>query len=272
MTAQDVTVMAREPEVFAPVGEHFEALPAQGHDEILLRLRMRAGREESWHVALLHAIGQWSHPNEHVHGRYWHYVIDGEALDWLTLAQRLCLEIPDAMPDRELEALLFHGQLPERVGPERFRRMVGPYRYTALLNFHYGVTVEEALQLLTEDAIRKNRLACCYQDSDDLVEEAHRHLYGDTRAALALQFLDETGGSWGKDLESFSLASWHEFTYWLFKRRIRKWHPARIASDTRRGLECLGALQSGATACPAYLAAPDGDILEEVRYRPYTRR
>ena len=277
MTAPDITVMAREAEVAAVIPERFGredfgTLPARSDDEIIMRLRMQAGREESWHVALLHAIGQWSRPNERAHGRYWHYVIGGEALDWLTLAQRLCLEIPDAMPDRELEALLFHGQLPERVGPERFRRMVGAYRYTALLNFHYGVTVEEALQLLTEEAIRKNRLARCYQDSDDLVEDAYRHLYGDTRANLAPQFLEESGGLWGSDPESFSLAAWHEFTYWLFKRRIRKWHPARIASDTRRGLECLGELQSGATACPAYLAAFEADAPEEVRYRPYTRR
>ncbi len=267
MAAQNTSVMAREAQVSAPIREHFAASPAQRDDDIIMRLRLRAGREESWHVALLYAIGEWSRPNEHAHGRYWHYVVGGEALDWLTVAQRLCLEIPDAVPSRELEALLFHGQLPEPVGPERFRRMVGAYRYTALLNFHYGITVEEALQLLTEDAIRKNRLACCYQDSDDLVEEVHRHLYGDTRAALTLQFFDETDGLWGNDPEAFSLAAWHEFTYWLFKRRLRKWHPARIASDARRGLECLRELQSGATECPAYLTVPDED-----GYSPYTRR
>ena len=272
MTAREITVMTRGAQVAEPFQEHFGPPPAQRDEEIVMRLRLRAGREESWHEALLYAIGQWSRPNEHVHGRHWHYVIGGEALDWLTLAQRLCLEIPDAMPSRELEALLFHGQLPERVGPERFRRMVGAYRYSALLNFHYGVTVEEALQLLTEDAIRKNRLACCYQDSDDLVEEAHRHLYGDSRATLALKFFDETGGLWGNDLESFTLPAWHEFTYWLFKRRIRKWHPARIASDARRGLECLRELQSGAAECPANLATLDEDALEEVPYSPYTRR
>ena len=201
---------------------------------------MQAGRERSWHAALLEAIGQWSRPNEHAHGRYWHYVIGGEALDWLTLAQRLSLEIPDAVPDRELEALLFHGRFPERVSPEQFRQMIGPYRYTALLNFHYGITVEETLQLLTEEAIRKNRLACCYSDSDDLIEEAYRHLYGDTRSSLALEFLERADGLWGDDLESFSLPGWHEFIYWLFKRRIGKWHPARVASDTRRGLELAG--------------------------------
>ena len=271
MTAPEIIVVERDGEVpaVAPESfgrESFETLPARGHDEIIMRLRMRAGREEPWHVALLHAIGQWSRPNEHVHGRYWHYVIGGEALDWLTLAQRLCLEIPDAMPSRELEALLCHGQLPERVSPERFRRLVGSYRYTALLNFHYGITVEETLQLLTEEAIRKNRLACCYSDSDELVEDAYRHLYGDTRAKLAPQFLEESGGLWGSDVESLTLPAWHEFTYWLFKRRIRKWHPARIASDTRRGLELLRELQDGADLRPGYLFTPESDAADGVPY------
>lgn len=259
MTAAEIITPAQEDDFPAAISARTDVESAMVHQGIIARLRMQAGCDQPWHIALLDAIGQWSRPNEQSHGRYWHYVIGGEALDWLTLSQRLCLEIPDAVPNRELEDLLFRGQLPERVGPERFRRMIGSYRYTALLNFHYGVTVEEALQLLTEDAIRKNRLARCYQDSDDLVEEAHRVLYGDTRADLALQFLDETGGLWANDMESFSLPAWYEFTYWLFKGRIRKWHPARIASDARRSLDLLGELQSAENALPSYLFAQHDD-------------
>lgn len=264
MTVRETIVAASGTVVpeFAPEITDLES--ASVHQGIIARMRMQAGYEEPWHVALLHAVGQWTRPGEHVHGRYWHYVIGGEALDWLTLAQRLCLEIPDAVPGRELEALVFRGQLPERVRPERFRRLIGPYRYTALLNFHYGVTVEEALQLLTEEAIRKNRLACCYQDSDNVVEEAHRSLYGDMRAALARQFFDETSGLWGKDPESFSLPAWREFTYWLFKRRIRKWHPARVASDTRRSLELLRELQNGASICRGSGFIDEGEELVTV--------
>lgn len=213
-------------------------------DGVLAELRARAGRVEAWHIALLRAVGQWGLlPGEYAGGRYWRYVVGGEALDWLTLAQRLCLEIPDRAPQWEREALLFRGQLPENVAPERFRQLIGPYRYTAHLNFWYGVVVEEALQLVTEDAIRKSRLARCYGDSEEVVEDAYRHLYGATRAELAPQFLAECGGEWGQDTESFSLAAWQEFIYWLFRRRIRQWHPARVASDTRRGLERLRELR-----------------------------
>ena len=215
------------------------------HDDIIANLKRTAGVDTPWHLAVLQAVGEWSLPHEFWDDRDWRYVVGGEALDWLTLAQRLCMEIPHAVPAGELEALLFHGRFPHRIGPARFREMIGPYRYTAVLNFRYGVVVEEALQLVAEDVIRKNRLARCYQDSEEVVEDAFRHLYGETRDALLISFLMESGGVWGDDLERLSLSAWNEFTYWLFKRRVRKWHPARVASDTRRGLEKLRELQGG---------------------------
>ncbi len=232
--------------IISPAAGEGGALLADDH--VIERLRSRAGLVEPWHIALLDAIGRWSLPNEELWGRNWRYVIGGEALDWITLAHRLCLSIPDVVPPDELETLLFYGRLPEDIGPERFRQLIGPYRYTAHLNFWYGVVVEEALQLVTEDSIRKSRLARCYGDSDDVVEDAYRHLYGETRANLVPQFLSDAEGAWGYDAQNLSLVAWQEFIYWLFKRRIRKWHPARVASDTRRGLERLRELRDDENA------------------------
>ena len=228
------------------------------HEGAIVQLRARAGRAEPWHIALLQAVGQWNLTDEEFEGRQWRYIIGGEALDWLTLAQRLCMAIPDAVPRLELEALLFYGQLPQDIDVEQFRQLIGPYRYTAHINFWYGVVVEEALQLVIEDAIRKSRLARCYGDSEDVVEEAYRHLYGDTRSRLAVEFLAEADGRWGADPGALSYVAWQEFTYWLFKRRIRKWHPARVASDTKRGLERLRELRSGGQAGTAgHQVVPD---------------
>ena len=232
--------------VISPAYGEAGALP--DYDHVIERLRSRAGRTEPWHIALLDAMGRWSLSHEDLWGRRWHYVIGGEALDWLTLAHRLCLSIPDAVPPVELESLLLYGRLPEDISSERFRQLIGPYRYTAHLNFWYGVVVEEALQLVSEDSIRKSRLARCYGDNDDVAEEAYHHLYGETRTYLVPQFLSDAGGTWGYDPEALSLVAWHEFTYWLFKRRIRKWHPARVASDTRRGLVRLRELRDDENA------------------------
>ncbi len=234
-----------------------DQLPAA--QDAVERLQARAQRVEPWHIAVLRAIGEWELPDEVVSGRRWHYIIGGEALDWLTLAQRLCLAIPDVIPAEELERLLFLGRLPGNLSADQFRRLVGPYRYTAHLNFWYGVVVEEALQLAVEENIRKSRIARCYGDSEKVVEEACQHLYGANRAELAGQFLAETVGQWGDDPETISLAGWYEFTYWSFKRRVRMWHPARVASDTRRGLERLSELRRGGpedAAGPLYV--PDG--------------
>lgn len=209
------------------------------HGEVVAQLRATAGSGDFWHIALLQAMSQWSLTSEHVAGRHWRYVIGGEALDGLTLAQRLCLEIPDVVPQYELEALLFRGQWPETMNSARLRELIGSYRYTALLNFRYGVVVEEALQLVAEERIRKSRLARCYQDSDNVIEDAYRHLYGETQSTLVARFLGMDDGTSQNGSESMSLGEWQEFTYWLFKLRVRKWHPARVASDTRRGLERL---------------------------------
>ena len=244
MMVTDIIAPARDPEPLSARLAVIEPELDSFHAGVIAQLRARAGGEESWHVALLQAMGQWSLAHENIAGRDWQYVIGGEALDGLTLAQRLCLEIPGVPPPYELQALLFRGQWPERMSQERLRELIGPYRYTALLNFRYGVVVEEALQLVAEESIRKSRLARCYQDSDDVIEDAHRHLYGDTRTSLLAEFRRDSGGIWGAGSDALSLTAWQEFTYWLFKRRVKKWHPARVASDTRRGLERLRELQN----------------------------
>ena len=236
LTAPDTAAVIPEPD------GNDAAPPAP--DDIIRRLRAAAGHTEPWHIALLNAVGAWNRSDEHYNGRHWRYIIGGEALDWLALAQRLCLDIPHAVPPYELEALLFHGRLPENITPEQFRRLIGPYRYTAHLNYWYGVVVEEALQLVVEEAVRKRRYAGCYLDSDRAVEdETFCHLYGATRSELAREFLAESHGAWGGDPERLSLTAGQEFTYRLFKRRMRRSHPARVASDTRRGLEKLRELR-----------------------------
>jgi len=45
------------------------------------------------------------------------------------------------------------------------------------------------------------------------------------------------------EAEDLSLAEDQEFTYWLFKHRLRWCDPARVASDTRRALAKLRYLE-----------------------------
>src|SRR6476659_5948823 len=118
-------------------------------------LRDHVSHGEAWFPALLDAIARWPLPQELVGGRYYRYLIGGEAFDWLLLAERLVDAIEDLVPDQEREALLFHGRPPYEQSTEAFRTAIGESKYKANLNFVYGVVVEEALQLSVEEDLHK---------------------------------------------------------------------------------------------------------------------
>ena len=213
---------------------------APGNRQALEHLKgsLRAGN--SWPYALLESIALWASPEELYQRRRYRYVIDGEAFDWLLLAQRLCEEVDGLIPQEEKEALLFHGTLPEEVSPKEFRRLLGPAKHSGYLNFYYGVVVEEALLLAVEEEVRKAHLSRGFPDRDDFVDEASERLYGQPRAALVKEFIHEKGYP---DNGRLTYSRYREFTYWLFKYRLKRSDPAKVASDTRKGLQQLERLR-----------------------------
>ena len=213
-----------------PLDLAMEEPPAARH----MKEAMRSG--EAWHQALLEAVGMWTLPAEEFQGRHYNYLIAGEAFDWLLLAERLCQEMDGMVPTEEKEQLLFRNKLPEEVTASDFREMIGYSKHRAFLNYWYGVVVEEALQLAVEEEVRKQHRARGFSDSEDLVEEAFVRLYQDTRTNLLNEFLRERADARRKSL---SLTELKEFTYRLFRKRLKIWDPARVASDTRKGLEKL---------------------------------
>ena len=229
-----------EPESGAPwVVEPVEDLAPQV-PEAVAHLQKARFSGVPWHRALLEAVALWTRPQETYQGRNYQYLIHGEALDWLSLAERLCCELDGAIPEQEKEDLLFLGRLPEEVSAEVFRELIGATKHRAYLNYWYGVTVEEALQLATEEEVRKRHRAKGYPDSEDFVEEAFTHLYNASRSALIEEFRQAFHLIHRQQL---SLSDLKEFTYWLFKRRFDLWDPARVASDTRKGIRRLRMLE-----------------------------
>ncbi len=216
-----------------------DLLAATAPDAVLhLRTAVRTGA--AWPRALLEAVALWTSPEETWQDRTYRYLVAGEALDWLTLAERLCLEIEDFVPPADLERLLFEGALPDDVTPDEFKDWMGGNKYRAYLNYWYGVVVEEALQQAAEDDVRKRERARCYPDHEDMVEEAFIHLYGKTRTHLLEDFRKEAGVA---EHALLSLVDYKEFTYWLSKLRFNLWDPARVASDTRKGIRYLNRLE-----------------------------
>ena len=214
--------------------------------DAVLHFRAAVAAGAPWHRALLEAMALWTLPEESYGGRRYKYLLQGEAFDWLLLAERLCDAIDDAegaVPAEAKERLLFTGRLPEPMEEDEFRDLIGVTKHRAYLNFHYGVVLEEALQLAAEEEARKRHMARCFTDTEDLVEEAFRQLYQKSRSELLEEF--RTGARMDRR-RGMNLTDLKEFTYWLHKRRIDLWDPARVASDTRKAITRLEKLRSNA--------------------------
>jgi len=193
---------------------------------------------QHWYIALLEAIGLWTDGEEIYNGRHYRYLIDGEAFDWLLLAERLCQEVDGLLPDDERIALLFHGEPPIRLSKEKFKKLIGSGKYHQYLNYFYGITVEEALIQAVQEEVRKERRISGYNNEQNLPNEVYRRIYGATKAILLKRFRKEKGYP---RLKSTSLPELKEFTYWLFKYRLKQCDKARVASDTKKALEQLTA-------------------------------
>jgi len=193
-----------------------------------------AGRH--WYLALLGAMGLWTSAEEVHNGRLYRYLIEGEAFDWLLLAERLCQEVDDLLPEDEKNNLLFHGVPPLELQAGEVSKLIGEKKYRQYLNFFYGVTVEEALFLAVQEEIDKERRAGALRTKTDATDEAFQRIYDAERENLLKRFQGEKGRA---RTDSLSLGELKEFTYWLFKYRLKESEKARIASDTRKALEYL---------------------------------
>ena len=186
-----------------------------------------------WYYALLETIGLWTVAEEDFNERHYRYLIGGEAFDWLLLAERLCLELDGMIPEEERLALLF-GSPPIEVSPKEFKALIGNAKYRALLNYFYGITVEQALQLAVEVEIDKEEHARVRRH--DSCDKAFQRIYGSTEAELLARFQREKHYPRSDDI---TLRELDEFTYWLFKYRFDKSDSARVASDTKKALKLL---------------------------------
>jgi hypothetical protein len=198
--------------------------------------------DQHWFHALLHAVRNWPLSGETKDERDFHYLVGGEAFDWLLLAERLCDEMADLIPEDEAEALLFHERLPLHTDEADFEALLGA-KYKPHLNFVYGVRVEAALQVAVQEEVRKELAATRVWDNNGHVEdEAFQRIYGKPSTELLAEFRASAGAG----SEWLSLAELSEWRYWLFRYRVKNCDPAKVASDTRKGLLMLQTLDRAA--------------------------
>ena len=189
-----------------------------------------------WYIALLESIKLWDLPEEHYRGREYIYLIDGEAFDWLLLAERLLDEIKETVPDKEKIDLLFFDRPPLDISKEEFKQLIGPVKYKAYLNYTYGVLVEEALIYAVVDDIRKDRRSQGSNKDEGVLDKAYQRIYRSTEQELLKEFRKEKGYS---RRTTVSISESKEFLYWLFKYRVKRTEKDVVASDTKKALTYL---------------------------------
>ena len=218
-------------------------------EELLEQFRMAAANPDGdWHLALIETMALWPLASEQVDDRKFVYLLAGEAFDWRALAERI-LGSPDIpIPEEDREELLLGWALPAGLKEEEFRRLIGFAKGAGFLNYFYGVTVEQSILLAVEEGVRKRRYARGFAPDDVGSDLAFEVLYGASREELITEFSGETGNRVnrqprGPERAAGNLGNIDEFSYWLFQRRFKNADPARIASDTRKGLEMLERMQ-----------------------------
>ena len=220
-------------------------------------LRKSRERGRPWQEALLEAMERWTLPSEMANGVLRQYLIRGEAFDWLLLARRLASEVDVLIPAGERRSKLQTGHFIFDFSPEDLRRLLGVTKYRAYLNYWYGITVEQGLQLAVRSEVRKERVSLGLSTRAPVSDTVFDRTYGQSRTELLAEFRAVALDDEALDLPDNELKA---FTYWLFKLRLKRSEPSRVASDTRKALEWLssklGTLPSvAAEDLSAYLAS-----------------
>ena len=212
---------------------HQETDETAAQAEAIGHLRRSLELGHDWPVAILEAMALWTAPEEDFQGRRLKYFIEGEAFDWLMLAERLCKSVDGLLPQHEVEELLFTGQFPASFDNSRFKDLLGVEKYRGYLNYFYGVTAEEMLLAAVEREVLKRHISNGYRHRKDLSEEAYDVIYRARRSELLEKYWEEKGLP---SAETMTLTESKEFTYWLFKYRFDHSDKAKTASDTRKAL------------------------------------
>ncbi len=204
-----------------------------GDVQAIRQLKKSIAENKPWYLALLEAINLWTSTEEYYKGRHYQYLINKEAFDWLLLAERLCEEVKESIPEQEIVDLLFFDRPPIELTREKFKELIGSAKYQAYLNYLYGILMEDMLILTVVEEIRKRKRSLGLSKDGDTLDEAFLHIYGEKQIELLSQYKKEKNRP---ALKTIDLAEIREFTYWLFKQRIKRSDKSCVASDTKKAL------------------------------------
>jgi len=192
---------------------------------------------EHWYIALLSCLRYWNVEDEKTPRKNHVYLIDGEAFDHMLVSARILKNAlkEEIVPKNEVKKFLFSGIAPIELNGSRLTEILGEQRLKESLNFFYGVTAEEALQLAVKDEVRKEVQVLGPHNEAWVNNEAFRRIYRKSFDDMLNIFTSV------KNLNRthFSTEDLKEYTYFLFKYRVTNSDKAKTASDTKKALSKL---------------------------------
>ena len=209
-----------------------------------LKDEVKAGK--NWYTALLESVSMWRGAEEEYNGERYLYLVGGQAFDWLRLAERLCDEIREAIPQDEMNNLLFFDRPPVEMSEQEFKAALGPAKYRAYLNYLYGVLIEQALLLATVYEVRKASIVPMSPEEE--AARAYKKIYRTELPELLNAFQKEMKYPHRRSL---TLTEMKEFTYWLFRYRVKTSEKPRVASDTKKALLLMYRRMSSRSSQPS---------------------
>ena len=222
---------------------------------------------EGWRAHIFNAISVWRLPSETVADEEYVYFIGGEAFNWRRLAERLAWHIALQLPEElelEMQDWLDSDDIFGGLEESEFRKALGHDKWRAHLNYFYGVTLERCLVLHAGLVIEKDRVGHGRGVNDDVMDGAFVTLYEAEEPQLWAEFATACGlGDHSGAARSVALDD--EFTYWLFKRRVRTTYQVHVAHEVRHGLAMLERLTAACERREKMLNVGEGRELLEFR-------
>ncbi|MBH52209.1 MAG: hypothetical protein CL785_03535 [Chloroflexi bacterium] len=218
------------------VGKYNEVNQSNEVSSIIISLRSSIQKHGNWKYFLLKAIGEWPLVTEEFKkGIQYNYLIFGEAFDWPLLARRLTRELIDLVNPNEVIHDLNNGEFMHAFTQNEIKDLLGTIKYRGYLNYWYGVIVEESLHQVSSKMLLKDLISKGFHDQKVDNELVLMHLYEQNNSFLLQEFFDSLKSN--ETVSTNRLSVW--ILYFLFKRRVNKGEPTRVASDTNIAIERL---------------------------------
>ena len=197
--------------------------------KLIQELRNEVSRGENWQKSIAQYIGLWTEEEEFYRGYKYIYLIDDEALDWLTLTERLVSSIKSYITKEEYNYVSTSGLLPDKDIYKYIKETIPKKKLSQMRNFYYGIIIENLIYNYKILEYQKNTIVV--EDND---QKFYEEIYNKPIEVLYEMFYKE------KKTINKNKLNFHElklFSYWLFKYRLKHSDKTKMAHETNTALK-----------------------------------